>query len=172
MPEYDEDCLACDTDNHPGGVYYDDHVHKDDVYPVLTLDEAPALIDNLEDAMPIAGFTTKDSGERQQFDSGMQRDVTEGKIKWHLVASGPMLKRWAELMTRGAIKYDDDNWMRADSLEEYGRFRESAFRHFMAWYYGQTDEDHAAAVMFNINGTEYVNDVMMEKAAAMWNEDY
>ena len=103
-------------------------------------------------------FTTKDSGERQQFDSGMQRDVTEGKTKWHLIASGPMLKRWAELMTRGAEKYDDDNWMKANSFDEYARFRQSAFRHFMQWYMGHEDEDHAAAVIFNINGTEYVKE--------------
>ena len=112
-------------------------------------------------------FETKDSGNRVIFDSGMQRDVTEGKTKWHLIRSGPMLKRWAELMTRGAEKYDDDNWMKANSSEELNRFAESAFRHFMQWYEGDTDEDHAAAVIFNINGREYVNDMMNER----WNED-
>ena len=103
------------------------------------------------------GYTTKDSGNRQQFASGMVRDVTEGKTKWHLVASGPMLKRWAELMTRGAEKYDDDNWMRANSQEELDRFYQSACRHFEQWVNGDDDEDHAAAVIFNINGWEYVN---------------
>ena len=108
-------------------------------------------------------FETKDSGERQEFASGMQRDVTEGKIKWHLIFSGPMLRRWAELMTRGAEKYDDDNWMKANSKDEYDRFKQSAFRHFMQWYNGDTDEDHGAAVIFNINGTEYVKDVLATK---------
>jgi hypothetical protein len=100
-------------------------------------------------------YETKDSGERQQFASGMQRDVTEGKTKWHLIFSGPMLERWAKLMTRGAIKYDDNNWMKADSGEEHERFKESAFRHFMQWYEGAEDEDHAAAIYFNVNGAEY-----------------
>jgi len=108
-------------------------------------------------------YTTKDSGERQQFDSGMQRDVTEGKTKWHLVTRGPMLKRWAELMTRGAIKYDDDNWMKANSTEESKRFAASAFRHFMQWFEGDDDEDHAAAVIFNINGWEYVQDKLEDR---------
>ncbi len=103
-------------------------------------------------------FTTKDSGQRQEFASGMKRDVTTGKTLWHLVASGPMLKRWAELLTRGAEKYDADNWMKADGEAEQKRFKESAFRHFMQWYSGDTDEDHGAAVMFNINGAEYVKD--------------
>jgi hypothetical protein len=46
--------------------------------------------------------------------------------------------------------------MLASGLAEYDRFRESAFRHFMLWYLGHVDEDHAAAVFFNINGAEYV----------------
>lgn len=100
-------------------------------------------------------FITKDSGQRKEFASGMKRDVTTGKILWHLVNSGPMLKRWAELLTRGAEKYDADNWMKANGDEELKRFKESAFRHFMQWYNNETDEDHGAAVMFNINGAEY-----------------
>lgn len=103
-------------------------------------------------------FITKDSGERQEFKSGMKRDVTTGKILWHLTASGPMLKRWAELLTRGAEKYDANNWMKADGNEELNRFKESAFRHFMQWYLNEIDEDHGAAVIFNINGAEYVKD--------------
>jgi len=101
-------------------------------------------------------FEVKDSGDRLQFDSGMVRDTDEGKIKWHLVASGPMLKRWAVHLTKGAAKYDDDNWMKASGDAELNRFRASAFRHFMDWYNGKRDEDHGAAVMFNINGAEYV----------------
>ena len=116
-------------------------------------------------------YETKDSGERQEYDSGMRRDLTKGKTKWHLVFSGPMLERWAKLMTRGAEKYDDDNWMKANSKEEQDRFRASAFRHFMQWYGGDTDEDHAAAVIFNINGLEYVKDRLADElplAAKDW----
>lgn len=102
-------------------------------------------------------FETKDSGERVQFDSGMVRDVNTGKTLWHLVTSGPMLRRWAELLTRGAEKYTPNNWMLASGQTERDRFRESAFRHFMQWYNGETDEDHAAAVFFNINGSEYID---------------
>ena len=103
----------------------------------------------------MSGFKTKDSGERKRFASGMQRDVTEGKIDYTLVLDGPMFQRWAELMDRGARKYDKRNWMKASGPEEYERFKESAFRHFIQWMNGDTDEDHAAAVLFNINGAEY-----------------
>lgn len=108
-------------------------------------------------------FQVKDSGERQSFASGMVRDVTTGKIDWHRVADGPMLKRWAEHLTRGNTKYPDvqpgvPNWTLAAGAEELARFKASAFRHFMQWYLGDRDEDHAAATYFNINGYEYVRD--------------
>jgi hypothetical protein len=107
-------------------------------------------------------FTIKDSGERHQFDSGMVRDVTEGKTDFTLILDGPMLKRWAEHMTRGAAKYSKRNWMQAAGEAELDRFKESAFRHFMQYMEGHTDEDHAAAVMFNINGAEYVRGKMSQ----------
>ncbi len=50
----------------------------------------------------------------------------------------------------------DRNWETARTSEEEARFRASAFRHFMQWFTGQNDEDHAAAVLFNIQGAEMV----------------
>lgn len=101
-------------------------------------------------------FVTKDSGQREAFASGMVRDVQTDKTLYHLVFSGPMFKRWAELLTRGAVKYGEDNWTLANGEAELKRFRASAVRHFYQWLQGDTDEDHAAAVIFNINGYEYV----------------
>lgn len=116
-------------------------------------------------------FQTKDSGERLKFDSGMQRDITGDKTLWHLVASGPMLERWAELLTRGALKYDANNWMKAEGVAELDRFRESAFRHFMQWWYGDEGEDHAAAVMFNLNGAEYVKERLQDPQPSPEDQD-
>jgi hypothetical protein len=101
-------------------------------------------------------FVTKDSGARKQFESGMVRDTTAGKMDYTLVLDGPMFQRWAELLDRGAVKYAKRNWMKANGHEEMDRFKESAFRHFVQWLRGDTDEDHAAAVIFNLNGYEYV----------------
>jgi hypothetical protein len=103
------------------------------------------------------GYAVKDSGKREQYKSGMVRDVTEGKTDYALVLDGPMFERWASHLTKGAVKYEKRNWMKAEGSAEYERFRESAFRHFLQWYRGETDEDHAAAVLFNINGAEYVS---------------
>lgn len=101
-------------------------------------------------------FTIKDSGKRQEFTSGMVRDVADDKVNFSLIADGPMFRRWAVHLTNGAKKYAKRNWMKAAGEAEYERFRESAFRHFMQWFYGDEDEDHASAVYFNINGAEYL----------------
>lgn len=103
-------------------------------------------------------FETKDSGKRETFESGMVRDTQENKTLYHLVFDGPMIHRWAGLLTRGAKKYTEGNWMKAEGVEELNRFRSSAARHFVQWIMGEPDEDHAAAVVFNINGHEYVKD--------------
>lgn len=100
----------------------------------------------------------KDSGQRQEFESGMVRDVATDKIDYSLVLDGPMFERWAVHLTKGAKKYSARNWMLAAGQEEYDRFRQSALRHFLQWYRSETDEDHAAAVYFNINGAEYVKE--------------
>ena len=106
----------------------------------------------------MAEFIVRDSGNRQEFESGMQRDTTDDKIDYLLVRDGPMFKRWAKHLTLGAKKYNKRNWMKAAGAEEYARFRESAARHFEAWLNGEVDEDHAAACYFNISGAEYVCD--------------
>lgn len=101
-------------------------------------------------------FVVKDSGAREQFESGMVRDTEDGKIDYTLILDGPMLDRWADHLTKGARKYAPRNWMRATGHEEYQRFLRSALRHFLQWIRGERDEDHAAGVFFNINGAEYV----------------
>lgn len=112
---------------------------------------------------PHSQFVVKDSGARQQFSSGMVRDTTDNKIDYGLVLDGPMFDRWAAHLTKGAKKYSARNWMLASGDEEYSRFKESALRHFLQWYRGEKDEDHAAAVFFNINGKEYVEAKRAEK---------
>ena len=107
-------------------------------------------------------FVTKDSGKRAEFDSSMQRDTNEGKARFDLLLpSGvpydeQLLTRFANLMARGAVKYNERNWEKASGESELSRFKDSAFRHFMQWINNESDEDHAAAVLFNIMGAETV----------------
>lgn len=109
----------------------------------------------------MSNFVVKDSGERQQFASGMMRDTGTGKIEYDRILEGPLLDRWAEHLTKGAQKYPDNadgtaNWTRAAGREEYVRFRKSMLRHLMQFLRGDRDEDHAAAVVFNLNGMLYL----------------
>lgn len=146
-------------------------------------------------------FVTKDSGKREQFESGMVRDTQDGKARFDLAIDGPLaaavfksdrvfvafnqwyvqggldlaarvaleigdregtiytlLERYAGLMTRGAVKYTERNWMQAAGEAELKRFISSACRHLVQYLRGDKDEDHAAAVWFNINGAEYVRE--------------
>jgi phytoene dehydrogenase-like protein len=110
----------------------------------------------------VTQYETKDSGQRVEFDSGMRRDVQEGKPRFDLLRpegvpyADQFLTRCAELLGRGAEKYGDRNWELANSLEELARFRSSAARHFEQWLNGERDEDHAAAVFFNLLAHETI----------------
>lgn len=107
-------------------------------------------------------FDTKDSGVRAEFSTGMVRDTQEGKPRFDLLLpkgipyADQMLTRFAALMERGANKYTERNWEKARTQEELDRYHSSAIRHLMQWVNGETDEDHAAAVMFNIMAGEFV----------------
>lgn len=108
----------------------------------------------------LTDFEIKDSGKRQEFAGGMVRDTTEGKTNFLNVLFGPMLDRWAAHLTKGREKYPDPepgvpNWTLAQGMDEYLRAKDSAMRHMLQYLRGDVDEDHAAAVFFNINLAEY-----------------
>ena len=106
-------------------------------------------------------FVVKDSGERIRFTGGSLRDTATGKIDYSRALDGPMFERLATHLTKAEAKYPDvapgkPNWMLVNTEEELVRYKKSALRHFIQWYRGESDEDHAAAVYFNINGVEYL----------------
>lgn len=119
--------------------------------------------------MPPTDWVVKDSGQRQEYDSGMVRDLQDGKARFDLLMplgvpySEQFLTRWAVHMAKGAEKYGDRNFEKADSEEEVARFRSSAFRHFMQWLSGLRDEDHAAAVAYNIMAAEMTMQKIADK---------
>jgi hypothetical protein len=107
-------------------------------------------------------YKTKDSGKRAEYNSGMRRDTQEGKPDFYLLVPEEMpydellLTRWAALMTRGKEKYGNRNWELANTEEELERFKSSAFRHFIQAMSDEDDEDHFAAVCFNLNAILYL----------------
>lgn len=98
--------------------------------------------------MPSDGFVVKDSGEREGFTTGSVRDTDDGKPRYDLI-SHHGLRRLADHMAKGAVKYGDRNWELGQPTD---RFYASLFRHLMAWRDGETSEDHLAAVVFNAFG--------------------
>jgi hypothetical protein len=102
-------------------------------------------------------FVTKDNGKREEFNTGMMREPQDDKPRYDLIDRA-FLKRWAELMARGAKKYAEDNWRKAATQEELTRFRASAIRHLFQYLEGDRSEDHAAAVAFNLAGAEMVEE--------------
>ncbi len=107
-------------------------------------------------------YVTKDSGERAKFVGGMERDTEAGKPRYDLCWK-PLYKRWAEAMGRGAEKYKENNWKLAIGEAERSRFKSSAERHLMQWLNDENDEDHAAAVIFNLAGAEYIKSKLESK---------
>jgi len=107
-------------------------------------------------------YITKDSGKTQNYKSGMKRDIQEGKPRFDLIIpinqkyENTLLYRWGMLMERGREKYGERNWEKANSQEEQDRYKQSAFRHFIQWFCGEQDEDHLAAVLFNMNAFEHI----------------
>ena len=94
--------------------------------------------------------------EHVVYESGMVRGDDTGKPDYTLVDLA-LLERWAAHLTAQVPLKGRDNWRLARTPEDLQRFRASAFRHFIQWLRGDTDEDHAAAILFNIAGAEHVS---------------
>lgn len=91
-------------------------------------------------------------------ENGYLREDKSGKVDYTLALDGPMFKRYAEHLTKGAKRHGKRNWLLSGSQEALDDYRAGALRHLVQWLNGETDEDHAAAVIFNINGAEYVKE--------------
>jgi hypothetical protein len=88
----------------------------------------------------------KDSGKREDFETGSRRDTREGKGRFDLL-SPIVMRRDARHMENGAVKDGDRNWEKGQPLS---RFLDSAMRHLNTYMEGHRDEDHLAAARWNI----------------------
>jgi len=99
----------------------------------------------------------KDTGKRQHFDTGAQRDAADGKGRPSLM-SVLALREYQLQLERGAVKYSDRNWEKGMPL---CRIYDSLVRHLQAWMMREDDEPHLGAIMFNaaalVHGTIMVN---------------
>jgi hypothetical protein len=90
----------------------------------------------------------KDSGERQNFETGAQRDIEKGKPRPGLIHPY-FLYRMGLHLAKGAEKYEARNWEKGIPMS---RFWDSMMRHLNEYAMGQHDEDHLAAAAFNLMG--------------------
>ena len=84
--------------------------------------------------------------KNRQFETGAQRDNGDGKLRMSRVPQQE-LKRVMKRYLDGAEKYGENNWMKGMPLSVY---YDCAHRHLEAWWRGENDEDHAAAVVWNM----------------------
>ena len=98
----------------------------------------------------------KDSGARQDFETGSVRDTNEGKGRFDLL-SPVALTRLAQHTQNGADKYGDRNWEKGQPVT---RFYDSALRHLFKYGEGHRDEDHLAAALWNIMGIIHTEEMV------------
>ena len=93
----------------------------------------------------VTSYTVRDSGERQEFETGSRRDTRDGKGRYDLL-SPLFMRRLAQHFEAGSSKYGDRNWERGQPLT---RYIDSALRHLFAHLEGDRTEDHLAAAAWN-----------------------
>jgi hypothetical protein len=93
----------------------------------------------------MSDWITKDSGQRDEYETGARRDTQVGKDRYDLIPVSA-LKRLAGLYARGAEKYGEGNFEKGIP---FSRVYASMFRHMMQWREGDRTEDHLAAVAWN-----------------------
>lgn len=97
----------------------------------------------------------KDGGERMSYGNGGIREPETGKGRFDLISMPALwrLARWYEL---GAAKYADRNWEKGIPKS---RCISAAFRHLMKAAMGWNDEDHLAAVAWNVFAIMHFEDI-------------
>ena len=88
----------------------------------------------------------KDSGKRQEFDTGSRRDTRDGKGRYDLLPARA-IARLARHFEAGSKKYGDRNWEKGQPLS---RYLDSGIRHAFKYLEGQQDEDHLIAACWNL----------------------
>jgi hypothetical protein len=99
-----------------------------------------------------------DSGKTQEFSTGAHRDAQEGKGRFDLLPLDA-LTRIAKHYEAGALKYGENNWKKGMPLT---RYLDSAMRHLVKLLGGLDDEDHAAAVCWNLMSFMYTQKAVKE----------
>ena len=90
----------------------------------------------------------KDSGQREVHATGGVREPRTGKGRFDLVPPYPH-RRLAVHYENGSLKYAERNWEKGLPLS---RYLNSAESHLQDFKDGDREEDHLAAILWNIYG--------------------
>lgn len=143
------DCIGCECENMEGTNYCKAYAPKS-VTTVGIMDcigkpiTTTGIIDYV--GKPVTTTGIMDSGNRTEFSTGAVRDMHEGKGRFDLIPP-EMMFRLAKLYEAGSKKYGDRNWEKGIPVSSC---LDSAERHLYCYKAGMTDEDHLAAVIFNV----------------------
>jgi len=99
-----------------------------------------------------------DSGEREVTASGFMRepDADKPDLSWIFTVEGleivpkELIVRIARHYHEGGKKYAPDNWKKGTDQASLARNLRSLTRHLFQWFRGEQDEDHLAAVVWNL----------------------
>lgn len=95
---------------------------------------------------PYADRNLKDSGERQEFQTGAKRDTQSGKGRYDLLPPAALFAV-ARVFEEGAKKYEARNFEKGIPLS---RFIDSGLRHLFKHLEGHRDEPHMAQAAWNL----------------------
>lgn len=90
----------------------------------------------------------KDSGQREDMETGSKRDTQVGKGRTDLLPPWA-IRRDAKHYENGAAKYGDNNWLLG---QKSSRYVASLIRHVLDYMMGDRSEDHLAAIRWNAAG--------------------
>jgi len=112
------------------------------------------VLEVLENNMP--NFKLINEHNIKTAKSGFKKDQGNHKLRYDLIPH-ELLTRLAEVYTKGAEKYPEENWRLATKQDSYS-FKKAAWRHFIQWIRGDKDEDHALQLVWNIFSWVWIND--------------
>lgn len=100
----------------------------------------------------------KFSGDKEKFESGATREAKRGRGLPALIYPGLMIRlsKWLET---GAENHEPRNWEQGIPSESY---LNSLYRHVISYHAGDRSEDHLAAMLFNVQGLLF-NEEMIEQ---------
>jgi len=118
-------------------------------------------------------YITRKSGEKFESPDGMVRDTSANKPQFTLMFpkdvpyEDQLMTRVADLYHRGGVSYGARNWEKSSTEESLAKHEDCLMRHVIKFLLGVEDgEDHAAAVVWNVNAVDLTRRKIREKKQA------